>query len=122
MNSGADSQTLPPVCSKGIVMVIKRCGRIVGHKNRKKIAGKRLITDPRVKAHMEAIIRNFESELLSFIPTSVESTWTDQLTHSLIASVAPSDDSWTVIPELILLGKLCEKGNEGAEIIIERIQ
>lgn len=103
-------------------MVIKRCGRIVGHKNRKKVAGKRLITDPRVKAHMEAIIRNFESELLSFIPTGAGSTWTDQQTHSLIASVAPSDDSWTVIQELLLSGKMCEKGCEGAEIIIERIQ
>lgn len=80
-----------------------------------------LITDPNVQKIMRDIERAFELQLLSASQTAGGGTLTAHGKRLLIASSVPADDCWTQMPEVIIRAELCEPGQEGATIVIKRI-
>jgi hypothetical protein len=91
-------------------------------KNRKRIAaGRRLITDPRIRRWMETAIADFESQLSSLYRIGGGGTWTASRARSWIASCVPADDSWREVSELMVTAEIVERGAEGATVIITRL-
>lgn len=80
-----------------------------------------LITEPRVKAQMQAITNSFVSQLLSALAIAGGATWTAAQRRSWIASRLPADDCWTIVPDERAFGELVPAGEEGAVIVIEQI-
>ncbi len=96
-----------------------RGASVIPFKNRKFLARGRLITEPKVKKHMEQIAEAFVSQLLAASRTCGDATWTDVQRLSLIASSLPADDCWTCIPQLEIRGERANDINEvGADITI----
>lgn len=91
---------------------------------RDKASGKifaRPATLPEHKEWMRKTVLDFAAQLLSASQISESTTSMDAARRSLIASLPP-DDTWTVIPEISLKGRLCGPGEQpGATITIERI-
>lgn len=116
-----------PASSKSIVLEIKGL-TIPAFKNRKRAirdrrTGKqRTLTEPRVKEQMERIILAIGFQLLSVIPTTAGETLTAQQARSWIASSLPSDDSRQIISQIFITALDCDKGEEGAQIIIEKMK
>lgn len=102
-------------------LVIRGLGHVVSFKNSKMIARGRLITDPKKQEQMDRIIRSFESQLLSAFQTTEGAILTVPYRQFLTASL-PADDDWKHLPEIHLSVALVPKGEEGAEITIERIK
>lgn len=80
-----------------------------------------LITDPKVKKGMEAIGRVLESELRCAFRTNGAATQTAVALPTWTSLFVPADDCWTIIPELVITSELVSEGEEGADIIIERL-
>lgn len=100
---------------------IRGCGNLVSFKNSKMIARGRLITDPKKQVKMEAYINAIVSDLLFAFQTHAAATRTVCLPPSAIASLLPADDCWQWIPETTVSVIKVEPGQEGADIILERI-
>jgi hypothetical protein len=81
----------------------------------------RTLTPGPIKKRMKEIEDSFACQLLSAFQAEGGKTSTALQLRSWIASVAPQDDSWTVIPQLSIMGQLAEGLTPGATIIIERI-
>jgi hypothetical protein len=79
-----------------------------------------LITKPERQKRMEEIINGFVSQLRLVLQTSEEQTSPESSIRSWIASSVPADDCWAMIPDIVIRGELCEPGQEGATITIER--
>lgn len=79
-----------------------------------------LITKPERRLWMDETIQDFVSQLRAAIPITENATLMEAARLSLIASL-PQDDSWQWIPELIVRAEKCDKGNEGADILIEEM-
>lgn len=80
------------------------------------------MTQPRKQELMEIYIQNLESLLYSAYQTYVAETQTACSLHFWMQSFVPQNDSWKEIPESN--GWKCirvKDGEEGADIIIERI-
>jgi len=77
-------------------------------------------TLPEHREWMKATVLSFACQLRSAFQISASATRMDATLRSLIASL-PRDDRWTIIPETIIKSELCEPGQEGATILIERI-
>jgi hypothetical protein len=77
-------------------------------------------TLPEHREWMEKAVRNFVSQLLSGSATGESTIQTGATPQSLIA-LLPRDDCWAAIPETLLKSELCEPGQEGATIVIERL-
>jgi len=75
-----------------------------------------------VKRWMQECIRSFVSQLISGEATRDGAMLMEPCQPSLIALSLPEDDSMNWVPEIRVYVTECEKGNEGSEIIIERIQ
>jgi hypothetical protein len=120
MNSN-DCLKTPDTVSFPKVRLVIRGYPIVAFKNRKRIAGKKLITDPRIKEEMEKLIQDLEWQLLLAFQTIAAEMGMGHSPRSLIASLTPEDDCWTQIPKHSVECELVEKGKEGCEIIIERL-
>lgn len=103
----------------GHVRLELRLGPVPSFKNRKRIAGKRLVTDRRVKRWMQAAISSLESQLLCAFRTSALTTPTVAPLPFWIASSLPKDDCWRYVRELTVKTDLCEPGQEGVTITIE---
>lgn len=88
-------------------------------KNRKRIAGKRLVTDKKVKARMRQLEDAFVSQLSCAIERETGGTLTAQQVRFWIAYLLPADDCWTCVPELIVTAEQAE--SDGATITIERL-
>lgn len=80
-----------------------------------------LITDPKVRKLMDRITDSFECQLRSIFQIADGETVTEPMKRSLIASLLPSDDCWTEIPKTVIEAELCEPGNEGVVLTIERL-
>lgn len=80
-----------------------------------------LITKPEFQKVMEQIMASFESQLLSAFQTADGQTLAASSTRSLIALSVPDDDCWSRIPEIHVRAEYCQPGEEGAEILIERL-
>lgn len=110
-----------------IVLSVKNQGPVPTFKNNKRIALNRktgqqfLMTDEKTKQWMTQCIRSFELQL--FCATRIGDAEMPMVQHqpSSIASSLPLDDSWVWCPEINIRAELCEKGNEGATVTIERI-
>lgn len=105
-----------PASPKSIRLEVKQL--VPNLKNTKRVAIKRLLTDPDVKEAMRQITESFVLQLLSAIPICDDGTRMGQARSSLIASL-PHDDCWTAIPELIVTAELAD--TDGATIWIERL-
>ena len=129
-----NSPSVTPVTSKPqtalgrtrVVLQIKGLGPVPSLKNHKRSVmqknGKaKPITDPAVKDWMRKAIMSFVSQLLWASVTAEGETRTGASLRSWIASSVPVDDCWTCMPQMIIECELCEPGQEGATITIDRI-
>jgi hypothetical protein len=80
-----------------------------------------LITKPEYQKKMKAITESFVAQLLCAFRTDSGETLTGCSLRSAIASALPADDAWTHIPEIHIRAELCEPGQEGAVIVLTRI-
>lgn len=94
---------------------------IPSFKNRKRIVGDKLILRPDILARKKAIEESFVWQLLSDTQIASLATQMGVSRQSLIASLVPADDCWTVIPEITIKCELVEPGQEGCEVIIQKI-
>jgi hypothetical protein len=78
-----------------------------------------LFTNPDHQAWMDQAIPLIESQLHSALAIIVGGIQTGALARSRIATLLPLDDCWTSFAELIVRSELCEKGQEGASIMIQ---
>lgn len=110
-----------------IRLAVRQQGHVPAFKNKKraiqdKRTGKmRTLTEPKVAEWMEQCIQSLESQLFLALATAAEGTLMGRSRQSWIASSLPLDDSRQWIPEQHIYCKDVTKGEEGAEIIIERI-
>ncbi len=104
-----------------MLLKIRNCGHIVSFKNSKMIARGRLMTSPIKQKAMDSYTRAIESELCSAFRTTAGET---QMGHSLaywIRSYVPQDDSVQWVPQISIEVLRVGKGEEGADITIERL-
>lgn len=90
-------------------------------KNSKMITRGRLITKPETQKWMQQCETAFELQLRSLYQTTVDAMLTAHKLRFWIQSVMFLDDSVKWIPEINMAVKFVPKGQEGAEIIIERL-
>lgn len=93
-------------------------------KNSKMITRGKLITHPRKQKVMDAIIRDFESQLSCAIQMAESGTSMVDAQHCLIALSKVCDqfdDSVQWIPDIRIIGLHVKKGFEGATVSIEQI-
>lgn len=106
---------------KRIAIHIRGLGHVPSHKNRKMICRKRLITAPKYKARMDAIILSIESQLLGLYRTRGEEITTECSLPHWIVSYLPLDDSLDWMPHQAQSVEYVSKGQEGCNILIERL-
>lgn len=104
-----------------IALEIKNQGPVPSFKNAKRIFGSKLVTRKDVKKWMAQCTQSFESQLFCATVIGEGATLTAQLQRSSIASSLPHDDSWDWIPQLEVRAVLCNKGEEGATVTIEKL-
>jgi len=108
-----------------IVLQIRGLSEVPSFKNQKqivKMGGKvALITKPERRKWMDRAALSIAFQLSSELATRGIGTSTAPPPLSLIASLMPLDDSRKWIPELCVSTLLVSKGEEGADIVIERI-
>lgn len=104
-----------------IQLAVKNQGHIPSFKNKKRIARNRLITDPKTRKWMDGCIQSFESQLFLKSQTIAGVTSMVAPPLSLIVSSLPLDDSRQWISELLIVSEVVPRGEEGAEITIEKI-
>lgn len=114
---------LPP---SQVLLLIRGCGHIPSFKNKKRMGKSSsgqpvLYTRSDVKRLMDSIILSLESQLRSACRTSALVTSMGQPALSWIVSSLPLDDSWQFIPELVVRVEQVERGQEGADIVVERL-
>jgi hypothetical protein len=112
---------------QGIQICIRGIGAAPSFKTGKRTAINKVTGKPfpyvqkKHKHWMKQAVDLIESGLNSYSATGAEKTSMGLQQQSLIASLLPADDCWTVIQELVVTGKLCSKGDEGVTIKIERL-
>ena len=80
-----------------------------------------MVTVPKAKNQMKAIVQDFVSQLISLYQTTDAATQTGQSIQSWIASSLPSDDSVREIDQILVRVKRVPKGKEGAIITLNKI-
>lgn len=107
--------TLPPV-------IIELKGIVPGKKNNK-LPGKngRVLIKREYKKRLNQLTDDLELKLLLACQTASGATLTGSLLRSWIVSSLPGDDCWTVVPEILIKGELCEPGSEGVTIRIQKL-
>ena len=117
MNSSPPSSKSPGT----LLLQIRGVGPITSFKNSKMLSRGRLITSPVKQKQMDQYIHAIESQLLSAFRTTDGEM---QMGHSLaswIASCVPLDDSIQWVPEISVKAVSVAKGEEGADILIEKL-
>ena len=107
--------------SDKLVIVIQSIGHVPAFKNKKIIAGKRLITAPKARKWMEQATASIVSQFKSLCQTDDDATSTVPWQHSAIA-LLPQDDNWKVLPRIKVTARVVPKGDEGAIITLQRLQ
>lgn len=104
-----------------LTLRVRGCGHVPSFKNGKMLSRGRLITSPVKQKWMEKAARSIESQLRSALQTTETGTQTGPIPPSLILTSLPLEDS------LVWIGAPCgrwlkvKKGEEGADITIERL-
>jgi hypothetical protein len=106
--------------SDSTVILIRGIGHVPAFKNKKIIAGKRLVTAPKARQWMELATKDMYSKLKSLYQTGEGATSTEHWQQSAIASW-PSDDNWQQIPQITVKVRRVEKGDEGAIVRLTKI-
>ena len=106
--------------SEPLVINIRGLGHVPAFKNKKIIAGKRLITAPKARKWMKDCTRAIYSTLKYLYQTGDGATSTARWQQSAIASW-PLDDNWKVIPKITVRVRVVPKGDEGAIIRITKL-
>jgi len=106
--------------NESLVIAIRGIGHVPAFKNKKIIAGKRLITAPKCKKWMEEAIDSIISQLKYLCQTDGEETSTEHWRQSAIA-LLPQDDAWKFIPMITVKVKVVRKGDEGAIITLTEL-
>ena len=106
--------------SDSLDILIHGIGHVPAFKNKKIIAGKRLITHPKCKKWMEEAIDSITSQLKYLCQTDDEETSTEHWRQSAIA-LLPQDDAWKFIPEINVKVRRVRKGDEGALITLTEL-
>jgi hypothetical protein len=119
MNSEKSKPSCPsdPACSPSIHLTIRGLGHVPSFKNSRVL----FLTNPRNRVWMEWCQDRFESQFASACPTGVAGMPMAPCPQSWIRFVVPLDDSVDWIPELHVLVERVKKGDEGADILIERL-
>ena len=107
--------------SDRLVIVIRGIGHVPAFKNKKIIAGKRLITAPKARKWMEQATASIVSQLNSLCQTRDDATSTEPWQQSATA-LLPQDDNWKVIPRIKVTARVVPKGDEGAIITLTRLK
>jgi hypothetical protein len=108
--------------SSPIRLTIQGIGHVPSFKNLKVIGRRGLYTKPRAKAWMQACSDSIALQLLCLFRISENATPTGRSRQSWIASYVPLDDSVREIVEERIRVEFVEAGQEGAEILIERLR
>lgn len=103
-----------------LVLRIRGLGHVPAFKNKKIIAGKRLITAPKARQWMESATKDLFSQLKSMYQTTDDATSTVPWPQSAMSSW-PSDDNWKQLPKICVRVVKVPKGEEGAVITLEKI-
>lgn len=82
----------------------------------------RPLTLPEHRKWMDLATLSIESQLRSAFQITEEKTRTVASLRSWIASRLPLDDSWAWCPSIVVQCELCQPGEEGATVVIERIR
>jgi len=106
--------------NESLAMTIRGLGHVPAFKNKKIIAGKRLITAPKARKWMEKCTEVIYLKLQSKFQTDADATSTVRWQQFAIASW-PSDDCWQQIPQIKVQVKVVPKGEEGATIKLTKI-
>lgn len=104
-----------------IVLKISGLGNVPSFKNNKMLTRGKMITDPVKQKWMDRATRSLESQLLSAIRRTLAGTPMVPNQHFWIALSEQFDDSVQWIPEISVKATKCEKGEEGADILIEML-
>lgn len=118
MNSPKSSPNPVTPSPAPVVLRVRGIGNLTSFKNRKRIAGKNLITEPSVKRRQIALRDVIVCEYTRALATVVAETLMVSQPVSSMPLFLP-DDCWTVVPELIVTGQLVPKGDEGCDVTIE---
>ena len=81
-----------------------------------------LYANPVHQKWMETAISHFESQLRCALATIGGETQTGASLRSQIVTLLPLDDCWTAFRELEIKSELCNPGEEGATITIQRLR
>lgn len=103
------------------VLEIRGLGNVPSFKNNKMLARGKLITDPKKQLWMDRATRSLELQFLSAIRETKDATWTALSPQFWTALSEQFDDSVQWIPEISARAIKCEKGQEGAEIILTKL-
>jgi len=110
-----------PYISEGeLCLTIKGMGHVPAFKNRKRIVGKMLITEPKIQRWMKSAVSSLYLQLKSLYRTSGGGTSTVPWQQLAICSL-PYDDNWKAIPEISIRVRRVPKGDEGAILTLTKI-
>lgn len=126
-NSSPTPATISLPATPPIRLRVRGLGNVIPFKNRKRAVVAKdkqsafLVTESHVQKQMQAITDGFVSQLVSALQTVSGGTWTAAQQRSWIVSSLPADDCWSCIPRQVINGDLVPLGEEGADLLIERI-
>lgn len=104
-----------------LVLKIVESGNVPSFKNNKMLTRGKLITAPEKQKWMDLATRSLESQLLSAIRRTLAAMPMAPNQQFWIALSEQFDDSVQWIPEISVKATKCEKGEEGADILIEML-
>lgn len=107
--------------STKIILELRGLGHVPSFKNKKRICGKRLVTEQKTAQWMEQAAEIIASQLHSLSLTSETGTAMECSLRSWILTSLPLDDSLAWIGTLSVNWQRTHKGNEGANITIEQL-
>jgi hypothetical protein len=106
--------------STRIYLEVRGLGHVPSKKNTYNPVGNRVLLDQKAREWIARCQQSLLSQLLSKCPTDEGGTLTAHSLHSLIASL-PSDDNCSIMRRECIQVLDVKAGEEGAEIILERI-
>jgi hypothetical protein len=110
-----------------IRLQVRGLGHVISFKNKKRAildrhTGKmRTMTEAKAQEWMKRCVQAFESQLICAYQTTEGAMPMARSRRSWIAWSVPQDDSVTWIPEEMIRVVRVAKGEEGADILIERL-
>lgn len=118
MNSAADTPTPVPVSTSAIRLRIRGAGHVPSMKNGKEL----FVTNARTRAWMKKVAADIESQLRCAFQIEGGGMQTTRSPLAWTLCSLPLDDSLTWIGVPCGSWRVVKKGDEGADILIERLE